>query len=89
MCQPVLIRLSPSNVMWYHVNMSTYKGFTPSRQKANDKYLTEKVDSIMVRVPKGKKAEIQKAAAAEGLSLNQFCCRALLEKLPDNSESNT
>jgi predicted HicB family RNase H-like nuclease len=65
--------------------MSTYKGFTPSRQKANDKYLSEKVDSIMVRVPKGKKAEIQAAAEGAGLSLNQFCARAILEKLPDNT----
>jgi predicted HicB family RNase H-like nuclease len=65
--------------------MSTYKGFTPSRQKANDKYLSEKVDSIMVRVPKGKKAEIQAAAEVAGLSLNQFCARAILEKIPDKT----
>lgn len=50
----------------------------------NKKYLENTVDSIMVRVPKGKKAEIQAAAEAAGLSLNQFCARAILEKLPDN-----
>lgn len=43
----------------------------------------------MVRVPKGKKAELQDAAAAAGMSLNQFCCRALLEKLPDESLPDT
>ena len=39
----------------------------------------------MVRVPKGKKAEIQAAAEGAGLSLNQFCARAILEKLQDNT----
>lgn len=86
MCQAVFCCLLPSLFLWYDFCMSTYKGFTPSRQKANDKYLSEKVDSIMVRVPKGKKAELQDAAAAAGLSLNQFCVSALLEKLPDNSK---
>lgn len=89
MCQAIFCYLSLSFAVWYHLGMSKYKGFTPSRQKANDKYLTEKVDSIMVRVPKGKKAELQNAAAAAGLSLNQFCSRALLEKLADDSEQST
>jgi len=65
--------------------MSTYKGNTPARQKASEKYLSEKVDSIMVRVPKGKKAEVQAAAEAAGLSLNQFCARAILEKIPKDT----
>lgn len=57
--------------------MSEYKGYTPSRKKANDKYLNEKVDSIMVRVPKGQKALIQEVAAKKGKSLNQYCADAI------------
>lgn len=84
MCQAVFVCLYPSFVMCYNSDMSTYKGFTPSRQKANYKYLTEKVDSIMVRVPKGKKEELRAAAKAAGMTLNRFCELALLEKLENN-----
>lgn len=52
--------------------MSTYKGQTPARRKASEKYRTEKIDTILVRVPKGKKAEIQEAAAKKEKSLNQY-----------------
>ena len=67
--------------------MSTYKGFTPSRQKANYKYLTEKVDNISLHVPKGQKEIIKKAAAAAGVSLNQYIVEAINTRL--QSESDT
>ena len=67
--------------------MSKYSGYTPSRKKANDKYLTEKVDSIMVRVPKGQKELIQEAAKKRNKSLNQFCADAIIEAV--RSESDT
>lgn len=57
------------------------RAFSPAQAKASAKYLSEKVDSIMVRVPKGKKKEVQDAAAASGLSVNQFCALAIDEKL--------
>ncbi|MBR3186696.1 MAG: hypothetical protein IKF59_01505 [Lachnospiraceae bacterium] len=57
------------------------RAFSPAQAKASAKYLSEKVDSIMVRVPKGKKAEVQDAAAGMGLSVNQFCALAIDEKL--------
>lgn len=60
--------------------MSTYKGMTPARAKASEKYLSEKVDSITVRLPKGEKDKIRAAAAAAGVSLNRFCADAILEK---------
>ena len=66
--------------------MSKYSGYTPSRKKANDKYLTEKVDSIMVRVPKGQKELIQEAAQKQNKSLNQFCADAIVDavrSIPD------
>lgn len=45
------------------------------------KYLSNTVDSIMVRVPKGKKERIQAAASAAGVSLNRYCADAIDEKL--------
>lgn len=67
--------------------MSKYSGYTPSRQKANNKYLTEKVDSIIVRVPKGQKELIQEAAKKQNKSLNQFCADAIIEAVRSNSDT--
>ena len=74
----VFVRLCSSFVLCYNANMSKYGGYTPSRKKANDKYLTEKVDSIMVRVPKGQKELIQEAAKKQNKSVNQFCADAII-----------
>ena len=67
--------------MWYNFDMNEYKGQTPARRKASAKYLTTKVDSIMVRVPKGQKALLQDAADKKGQSLNQYCSDALNDAL--------
>ena len=64
------------------------RAFSPAQAKASAKYLSEKVDSIMVRVPKGKKAEVQAAATAAGMSVNQFCALAIDEKLKNVKESD-
>lgn len=52
-----------------------------AKQRAKDKYLREKVDTILVRVPKGKKAVIQDFAAAHGESVNGFINRAVDEAM--------
>ena len=52
------------------------------------KYLSEKVDTIIVRVPKGKKAEIQKAAKDAGISVSSFCALAIDAKLKSITENN-
>lgn len=49
-------------------------------QKSKDKYLKEKVDTILIRVPKGKKQVIQKYASDNGLSLNAFICKLIQEE---------
>ncbi len=67
--------------------MSEYKGITPARARANNKYLNEKVDSIMVRVPKGQKDLIRAAAEKHNKSLNQYCVDAIMDSL--RSESDT
>jgi len=45
---------------------------TEARLKANKKYLTEKVDTLQIRVPKGRKIIIQEFAKSQGKSLNAF-----------------
>lgn len=55
-------------------------------QKAKDKYLKEKVDTILVRVPKGKKAIIQDYAAAHGESVNGMINRLIDEELSSDTE---
>ncbi len=62
--------------------MGKYKGFTDARKKANDKYFADKVENIMVRVPKGEKDNKYRAAADNaGMSLNQFMIKAADEKI--------
>ena len=67
--------------------MSTYKGFTPSRQKANNKYLTEKVDNISLHVPKGQKEVIKAAATKAGVSMNQYIVEAINERLNNDTDT--
>ena len=45
--------------------------------RAIKKYEKEKVDRIILRVPKGKREIIQKHAAEHGESLNRFINRAI------------
>ena len=59
----------------------TYKGNTDARRKANKKYLSETVEDIKIRVPKGRKEYYKDAAAVIGLSLNQFAITAMDEKI--------
>lgn len=51
-----------------------------ARKRANDKYI-EKLDEIKVRVPKGRKAEVQAHAEQQGESLNGFIVRAIDETI--------
>ena len=43
-----------------------------------DRWNKANYDQLNIRLPKGKKAELQKAAAAAGMSLNQYCTSKLL-----------
>lgn len=47
-----------------------------AQKKASVKYL-EKLDEIRIRMPKGRKAEIQAHAQAQGESVNAFIGRAI------------
>lgn len=62
--------------------------YTESQKRATNKYLTEKIDEIKVRVPKGEK-EILKAHAEkyDNGSVNAFIQRAIAETMQrDNSK---
>ena len=54
---------------------------TDAQRRARDKWLAEKVDTINMRVPKGKKAEIQTHATQCGESVNAFLIRAADEAM--------
>ena len=46
--------------------------YTEARARANRKYEAKTYDRVSVILPKGKKAEIQAAAGAAGLSVNAW-----------------
>ena len=61
---------------------------TDAQKRARDKWLTEKVEDIRFRVPKGKKAIIQEHAAKLGESVNAFINRAVDEAMARDADSN-
>lgn len=66
------------------LNMGKYKGQTPARRKASEKYRIEKIDTILVRVPKGQKEIIQNAATKKEISLNQYIVNAINDALKND-----
>lgn len=54
---------------------------TPAMDRAIRKYEAEKVDHILIRVPKGDKEKIQAYALQHGESMNGFIVRVIKEKI--------
>ena len=54
---------------------------TDAEKKAQKKYITEKVDTIIVRVPKGNKEKLQAYAKKKGTSVNSLICKWIDEKI--------
>lgn len=52
---------------------------TEAEDRAIRKYEAEKIDKIMIRVPKGMRAKIDSHAARQGESRNGFITRAINE----------
>ncbi len=50
--------------------------YTEAQAKSAKKYLST-LDEIRIRLPKGRKEEIQAAAAAAGMSMNQYVSEAI------------
>ena len=54
---------------------------TDAQRRARDKWLTEEVETINIRVPKGKKAIFKEHADKCGESVNAFMIRAAEEAI--------
>ncbi len=52
-----------------------------AQQRAVNKYMKENYDVYQIRMPKGRKGEIQAHAAAQGESVNGFIGRAISETM--------
>ena len=60
--------------------------YTEAQARSAKKYLTETVEDVRIRVPKGQKAVIKSHAEQQGESMNQFVTRAITETMErDNS----
>ena len=62
---------------------------TEAQRRARDKWLSEKVEVINLRVPKGKKAIIQERAANANESVNAYINRLVDEDLNSNHPTET
>lgn len=60
--------------------------YTESQAKAAKKYLSESVEDIRIRVPKGEKAIIKTHADNQGESMNAFVVRAIKETIERDSQ---
>ena len=52
-----------------------------AQQRAVSKYLSERVDTMRIRVPKGKREIIKAHASQQGESMNHFVVRAIDETM--------
>jgi len=59
---------------------------TDAQRRARDKWLAERVETINLRVPKGKKAVIQQHAAQQDESVNAFINRAVDEAIRKDNQ---
>ena len=57
-----------------------------ARRRANNKWLTERVENVTLRVPKGKRELIQEHATKTGESVNAFINRAIEETIRRDQE---
>lgn len=57
-----------------------------AQQKAVNKYVKNNYDRINVTLPKGKKAEIQEAAAEAGESVNTYIRNAIDQRISERAK---
>ena len=66
--------------------------YTPAAKEATKRYQKSAYDDIKVRVPKGRRAELQEIAAINGISLNYMFVLAVNEfisKLSEKQDTET
>ena len=61
---------------------------TKAHLEGNRRYL-EKQDSVLIRIPKGRKAELQAHAEEQGESLNGFINRAIDEAMERDEQADS
>ena len=66
--------------------MVIYMSVSKAKLETNKKYMQEKLDSLIFRVPKGNKERIQAHAKAQGESTNAFIYRAVNETIARDNE---
>lgn len=59
---------------------------TPAQDKAIKKYEHEKIDKVLLRLPKGTRDMVHEHAASRGESLNAFILRAIRETIQREKE---
>ena len=59
---------------------------TEAEDRAIRKYEAEKIDKIMIRVPKGMRAQVDAHAEQQGESRNRFITRAIIETIERDLE---
>lgn len=57
--------------------------YSQAQNKATQKYIKNNYDSVMIRMPKGKKEQIRTFAKSKGESLNGFVNRAIDEAMDE------
>ena len=60
-----------------------------AQMRATTKYESANYDKVLVRLPKGRRAEIQEHAKSAGQSLNAFIVDAVDEKIAQKAGGNT
>ena len=60
--------------------------YSEAGKRAVAKYIRNNYDNVTLRVPKGRKAELQAHAAEQGESLNGFIVRAVDETIERDNE---
>ncbi|MBP3327992.1 MAG: hypothetical protein J6L91_03695 [Clostridia bacterium] len=64
------------------------RGYSQAQNKATQKYIKNNYDSVMIRLPKGKKEAIKNHAESQGESLNGFINRAIDETMQRDKENS-
>lgn len=59
---------------------------TEARKRANQKWQTEKVDDLRIRVPKGQREVIREHATSQGETINAFVFRAITEAIEHDNK---
>lgn len=60
--------------------------YTEAQARSAKKYLTETVEDVRIRVPKGQKSVIKSHAESQGESMNQFVTRAIKETMKRDNQ---